>query len=75
MWILVPKGLISTNTHKHTIALECVYIRQANSTNKPCFEVVNLQSFTQINFQCSRVEKNYPCIKSAKAKNFVLKHA
>ena len=58
MWILGLEGLISTNTAVHT-----------NKQAFNCFEIVNLQSFTHfINSPCSRVEKNYRCIKSEKAR-------
>ena len=48
---------------------QLVLIQLCTQTNKPCFEIVNLQSFTHfINSPCSRVEKNYRCIKSEKAR-------
>ena len=48
---------------------QLVLIQLCTQTNKPCFEIVNLQSFTHfINSPCSRVERNYRCIKSEKAR-------
>ena len=35
-----------------------VYVTQANFTTKPRFEIKNKRSFTEMNFQGSRVEKN-----------------
>ena len=35
-----------------------VYVTQANFTTKPRFEIKNKQSFTEMNSQGSRVEKN-----------------
>ena len=40
------------------IALMHVYITQANFTTKPRFEIKNKRSFTEMNSQGSRVEKN-----------------
>ena len=43
----------------HTlIALMHVYVTQANFTTKPRFEIKNKRSFTEMNSQGSRVEKN-----------------
>ena len=41
-----------------TIALMHVYVTQANFTTKPRFEIKNKRSFTEMNSQGSRVEKN-----------------
>ena len=41
-----------------TIALMHVYVTQANFTTKPRFEIKNKRSFTEMNSQDSRVEKN-----------------
>ena len=35
-----------------------VYVRRANFTTKPHFEIARLQSFAQMNSQGSRIEKN-----------------
>ena len=35
-----------------------VYVTQANFTTKHRFEIKNKQSFTEMNFQSSKVEKN-----------------
>ena len=35
-----------------------VYVTQANFTTKPRFEIKNKRSFTEMNSQGSRVEKN-----------------
>ena len=43
---------------KRTIALMHVYVTQANFTTKPRFEIKNKRSFTEMNSQGSRVEKN-----------------
>ena len=40
------------------IALMHVYVTQANFTTKPRFEIKNKRSFTEMNSQGSRVEKN-----------------
>ena len=40
------------------IALMYVYVTQANFTTKPRFEIKNKRSFTEMNSQGSRVEKN-----------------
>ena len=40
------------------IALIHVYVTQANFTTKPRFEIKNKRSFTEMNSQGSRVEKN-----------------
>ena len=42
----------------HVIALMHVYVTQANFTTKPRFEIKNKRSFTEMNSQGSRVEKN-----------------
>ena len=41
-----------------TITLMHVYIRRANFTTKPHFEIASLRSFAQMNSQGSRIEKN-----------------
>ena len=41
-----------------SIALMHVYVTQANFTTKPRFEIKNKRSFTEMNSQGSRVEKN-----------------
>ena len=41
-----------------SIALVHVYVTQANFTTKPRFEIKNKRSFTEMNSQGSRVEKN-----------------
>ena len=46
-----------------------VYVTQANFTTKPRFEIKNKRSFTEMNSQGSRVEKNTHAQKS-KCKNF-----
>ena len=43
---------------KVRIALMHVYVTQANFTTKPRFEIKNKRSFTEMNSQGSRVEKN-----------------
>ena len=43
---------------KIRIALMHVYVTQANFTTKPRFEIKNKRSFTEMNSQGSRVEKN-----------------
>ena len=43
---------------KYLIALMHVYVTQANFTTKPRFEIKNKRSFTEMNSQGSRVEKN-----------------
>ena len=53
----------SCNTHlcvgkQCAIALMHVYVTHANFTNKPRFEIKNKRSFTEMNSQGSRVEKN-----------------
>ena len=45
-------------TPKPRIALMHVYVTQANFTTKPRFEIKNKRSFTEMNSQGSRVEKN-----------------
>ena len=35
-----------------------VYVTQANFTTKPHFEIENKRSFTEMNSQSSRLEKN-----------------
>ena len=45
-----------------------VYVTQANFTTKPRFEIKNKRSFTEMNSQGSRVEKNTH--KKCKCKNF-----
>ena len=40
------------------IGLMHVYVTQANFTTKPRFEIKNKRSFTEMNSQGSRVEKN-----------------
>ena len=42
----------------YSIALMHVYVTQANFTTKPRFEIKNKRSFTEMNSQGSRVEKN-----------------
>ena len=51
---------INTNFQENpfTIALMHVYVTQANFTTKPRFEIKNKRSFTEMNSQGSRVEKN-----------------
>ena len=44
--------------HIGQIALMHVYVTQANFTTKPRFEIKNKRSFTEMNSQGSRVEKN-----------------
>ena len=41
-----------------TITLMHVYVRRANFTTKPHFEIARLRSFAQTNSQGSRIEKN-----------------
>ena len=43
---------------QYLIALMHVYVTQANFTTKPRFEIKNKRSFTEMNSQGSRVEKN-----------------
>ena len=57
-------GLLSIRDDLHDvsgcsrIALMHVYVTQANFTTKPRFEIKNKRSFTEMNSQGSRVEKN-----------------
>ena len=44
--------------YRGRIALMHVYVTQANFTTKPRFEIKNKRSFTEMNSQGSRVEKN-----------------
>ena len=44
--------------YRGEIALMHVYVTQANFTTKPRFEIKNKRSFTEMNSQGSRVEKN-----------------
>ena len=53
---LIP--LKATYKKKGRIALMHVYVTQANFTTKPRFEIKNKRSFTEMNSQGSRVEKN-----------------
>ena len=46
------------NNNIAAIALMHVYVTQANFTTKPRFEIKNKRSFTEMNSQGSRVEKN-----------------
>ena len=48
----------SMRQNRTSIALMHVYVTQANFTNKPRFEIKNKRSFTEMNSQGSRVEKN-----------------
>ena len=48
----------SCNCMDLSIALMHVYVTQANFTTKPRFEIKNKRSFTEMNSQGSRVEKN-----------------
>ena len=41
-----------------TITLMHVYVRPANFTTKPHFEIARLRSFARKNSQASRIEKN-----------------
>ena len=50
-----------------------VYVTQANFTTKPRFEIKNKRSFTEMNSQGSRVEKNTHAQKVQMQKNFVYK--
>ena len=50
-----------------------VYVTQANFTTKPRFEIKNKRSFTEMNSQGSRVEKNTHAQKVQMQKNFVHK--
>ena len=52
--ITVNKGKVKNGA----IALMHVYVTQANFTTKPRFEIKNKRSFTEMNSQGSRVEKN-----------------
>ena len=47
-----------TQLRHELIALMHVYVTQANFTTKPRFEIKNKRSFTEMNSQGSRVEKN-----------------
>ena len=47
-----------TRRKRDLIALMHVYVTQANFTTKPRFEIKNKRSFTEMNSQGSRVEKN-----------------
>ena len=49
---------LAAMTDRQTIALLHVYVTQANFTTKPRFEIKNKRSFTEMNSQGSRVEKN-----------------
>ena len=53
-----PSPQSKTNSSKFQIALMHVYVTQANFTTKPRFEIKNKRSFTEMNSQGSRVEKN-----------------
>ena len=64
--------LVSAPLSPIPIALMHVYVTQANFTTKPRLEINNKRSFTEMNSQGSRVEKNTRT-KSANAKNFVHK--
>ena len=55
---ITPRCLSSQAQHVYTIALMHVYVTQANFTTKPRFEIKNKRSFTEMNSQGSRVEKN-----------------
>ena len=71
-WVRIPSGaqIFSVSSYgwfftspfisfiKKTIALMHVYVTQANFTTKPRFEIKNKRSFTEMNSQGSRVEKN-----------------
>ena len=50
------------------LALMHVYVTQANFTTKPRFEIKNKRSFTEMNSQGSRVEKNTHAQKVQKQK-------
>ena len=52
------KLTFSYNKFYFIIALMHVYVTQANFTTKPRFEIKNKRSFTEMNSQGSRVEKN-----------------
>ena len=52
------KTLELYNKTYRIIALMHVYVTQANFTTKPRFEIKNKRSFTEMNSQGSRVEKN-----------------
>ena len=54
--ITAPKNKAEQGTSP--IALMHVYVTQANFTTKPRFEIKNKRSFTEMNSQGSRVEKN-----------------
>ena len=50
--------LLKSSKEFDAIALMHVYVTQANFTTKPRFEIKNKRSFTEMNSQGSRVEKN-----------------
>ena len=54
-----PQSIFLLDQHgRRSIALMHVYVTQANFTTKPRFEIKNKRSFTEMNSQGSRVEKN-----------------
>ena len=62
---ITPNGVVSFCSNLYcgfisypAIALMHVYVTQANFTTKPRFEIKNKRSFTEMNSQGSRVEKN-----------------
>ena len=71
---LLKLGYFLLEVTKVLIALRHVYIRRANFTAKSRFEIVKLRSFTWMNSQGSRVEKNHDSrSKSTNANNFGFK--
>ena len=68
---LLKLGYKVLEVTKVLIARRHVYIRRANVTAKSRFEIVKLRSFTWMNSQGSRVEKNHDSrTKSTNANNF-----
>ena len=71
---LLKLGYKVLEVTKVLIARRHVYIRRANFTAKSRFEIVKLRSFTWMNSQGSRVEKNHDSrTKSTNANNFAFK--
>ena len=56
--VIKKRRALGTRMALLRIALMHVYVTQANFTTKPRFEIKNKRSFTEMNSQGSRVEKN-----------------
>ena len=57
-FLILESRLAECCVHWIAKALMHVYVTQANFTTKPRFEIKNKRSFTEMNSQGSRVEKN-----------------